>query len=64
MNARPVVRDALVRRKMVRWREIARFPNAYRSTCPSKARKNFWRLIARYPEIAARLGFNEASVYL
>ena len=64
MNARPEVRDALVRKKMVRWREIARFPNAYKGTCPSKARKNFWRLMSRHPQVAASLEFTAASVYL
>jgi hypothetical protein len=30
---------------------------------PSRARKNYWRLYARYPEIAAKLGLTVLSVY-
>jgi hypothetical protein len=64
MNARPAVRDALIKRKMLHWREIARF-KCHGHICPPwQARKNYWRLIARYPEIAASLGFTAASVYL
>jgi hypothetical protein len=28
-----------------------------------RARKNFWRLLRSYPEIAAKLGLNDGSVY-
>jgi len=65
MNGRQAIRFAIISRKMQHWAMVARNPKAYSHICqPSRARRNYWRLIARYPEIAARLGFNEASVYL
>jgi hypothetical protein len=64
MNARKPVRDAIVRHKLWQWKAIALNRSAYGTSCPpSQARKNFWRLCARYPEIAARLGLDEGSVY-
>jgi len=42
---------------------VARCPILAPKCPPSRARKNYWRLYARYPEIAARLGLTELSVY-
>jgi len=63
MNARKLIRDAIIRKKIVHWRNAARSPNFYKNTSPSRARKKFWRLIGRYPGIATQLGVDEASVY-
>jgi hypothetical protein len=64
MNARKPIRDALIRKKLWRWKALALNQPTYGRSCPpSQARKNFWRLCARYPEIAAKLGLNEGSVY-
>jgi hypothetical protein len=64
MNARKPVRDAIIKKKFWYWKDIAKQPSRYSTSCPpSRARKNFWRLCARYPEIAAKLGLNEGSVY-
>jgi hypothetical protein len=63
MNGRKPIREALIRRRIVHWRNAARSPSFYKNISPSRARKNFWRLVGRYPDIARRLGFDEASVY-
>jgi hypothetical protein len=64
MNARKPVRDAIIRKRFWHWKAVALSRSPYGQSCPpSRARKNFWRLCARYPEIAARLGLNEGSVY-
>jgi hypothetical protein len=63
MNARKEIKYALLVRKMKYWLMVARHPSAYRRCPPARARKNFWRLIAKYPEIAAQLNLNAASVY-
>ena len=64
MNARPAVRDAIIRKRLSHWKTVALNPSYYKDVCPpSRARKNFWRLCARYPEIAARCGYTEGSVY-
>jgi len=63
MNARKPIRDAIIRTKLWHWKAIALNRSFYGSGTPSQARKNFWRLCARYPEIAAELGLNEGSVY-
>ncbi len=64
MNARKPVRDAIIRHKLWHWKAIALNRSPYSQSCPpSRARKNFWRLCANYPEIARRLGVDEASVY-
>jgi hypothetical protein len=64
MNARKPVRDAIIRKRFWHWKAVALTRSSYGQSCPpSRARKNFWRLCARYPEIAADLGLNEGSVY-
>lgn len=64
MNARKPIRDAIIKKKFWYWKDIAKQASCYSTSCPpSQARKNFWRLCARYPEIAAKLGLNEGSVY-
>jgi len=64
MNARKVVRDRLIRLKLGHWRAVARGFSTDCSNYPrSQARKNYWRLCAKYPEIMMSLGWNEGSVY-
>ena len=63
MNARNEIKYALLVRKMKYWLMVARNPSVYRHCPSSRARKNYWRLIAKYPEIAAQLNLNPASVY-
>jgi hypothetical protein len=64
MNARKPIRDAIIRKKFWYWKDIAKHQSRYSTSCPpSRARKNFWRLCTHYPEIAAKLGLNEGSVY-
>jgi len=62
MRARPEVRDALIRFKIKRWKTIALNPLAFGGYSVSRARKNYWRLCARYPEIMTKLGLSATSV--
>jgi hypothetical protein len=63
MHARPEIKRVLIAKKLRRWMMIARYPHVYPRFNPAQARKNFWRLLRRYPEIASRLGLTELSVY-
>jgi len=63
MHARKQVRDILIGRKMRRWCDIARCPSLDRNCAPGRARKNYWHLWRKYPEIAAKLGLHEWSVF-
>jgi hypothetical protein len=63
MHARQEIRQCLIEIKMARWCRIATWYPLDRSCLPSRARKNFWRLIKAYPETAQRLGYTAASVY-
>jgi hypothetical protein len=56
MNGRQRVREAIIAMKMTRWSLIARHPAVYRHYSSARARRNYWRLLSRYPEIARRLG--------
>ena len=63
MHARPEVRDSLLGLKMRRWLLRARHPSID-PRCPTwRARKNYWRLLDKHPELAAKLGFNRLSVF-
>ncbi len=63
MNAGEEIRVALIVRKLKYWLLVAQHPFVGKN-CPSwRARKNYWHLCSKYPEIAARLGMNRASVY-
>jgi hypothetical protein len=63
MHARPEIREILVARKLRRWLLIARNPSAYPSYPPARARRNYWRLCKKYPEVMAMLKLSEISVY-
>jgi hypothetical protein len=63
MHARKEVRDYLVAKKLKHWCAVAKWP-LFDSRCPPwRARKNYWHLWRKYPEIAARLGFGEMDVF-
>jgi len=63
MHARPEIRQHLLAAKMKRWALIGTYPSAHANYPPSRARRNFSRLFARYPEIARRLGMTALSAY-
>ena len=64
MNARSAVRDAIIRKKILHWKAVALNASYYKDVCtPSQARKNYWRLCSRYPEIMLKLNLHEGSVY-
>jgi len=63
MHARKQVRDILIAQKMRRWCAVAKCPLLDRR-CPAwRARKNYWHLWRKYPDIAARLALEEMSVF-
>ena len=63
MHARPQIREHLLARSMQKWALIGRHPSAY-PNCPApRARRNFSRLLAKYPQIAERLGLTPLSAY-
>jgi len=63
MNARTEIREHLIAERMRRWLMIARTPFMY-AKCPRwRARKNFWALQKRYPDLAKRIGLTEVSVF-
>ena len=63
MNARPEIRQKLLEIKMRHWLSVARCP-LISPRCPTaRARKNFWRLCSKYPEIMKKLGLSECAVY-
>lgn len=63
MHARPEIREILIIQKLKRWAMIAKY-NFVDPTCSAaRARRNFHRLCARHPEIAAKLGMTAVSVY-
>jgi hypothetical protein len=63
LNARPQIRDHLLARAMQKWALRGRYPSAYPNCRASRARKNFSRLLAKYPHIAQRLGLDAVSAY-
>jgi hypothetical protein len=63
MHARPEIRQILIAKKLKRWALISKYPYVDPSCPPSRARRNFHRLCARHPQIAAKLGLSAASVY-
>jgi hypothetical protein len=63
MHARPEIRDILIAQKLKRWCLIAKYPGVRPDYPRSKARRNFHRLCAKHPQLAAKLGFSPTSVY-
>src|SRR5438552_17839392 len=62
MNARKEIRDHLIAAHMKRWLDIARCPIMNTRVPTWKARKNFWSLCRKHPELTARLGYTEALI--
>ena len=63
MRAKPQLREHLLATKMKKWAIIGRCPSAYPNCSPARARRNFSRLMGRYPELARRLGMTAISAY-
>lgn len=63
MHARPQVREILIRKKMQRWLLIAKHPFVDRSCPTARARKNYQRLCAKYPEIMRQIGLTDLSAF-
>ncbi len=63
MHARPEIRERLIERAMLRWCRIAKYPYLDPRCPPSRARRNFWRLIKAHPQAAQRLSLSPVSVY-
>jgi hypothetical protein len=63
MRARKQVQQILVASKMLHWCDVARCQQLDPKCPPGRARKNYWYLFHRYPEIAAKLGLHEWSCF-
>jgi hypothetical protein len=63
MRAKLPLREHLLATKMKKWAIIGRCPSAYPNSSLSRARRNYARLVARYPELARRLGMTAISAY-
>ena len=60
MHARPEVATILIKKKLRHWLSIARYcPDRN----PAQARRNFLRLLDKYPEIGRKLGLSIVSPY-
>jgi len=64
MNCREQIREYLIAEKMRYWLMIARTPFIKPNIPKWRARKNFWALQRRYPDLAKRLGLTEVSVFM
>jgi hypothetical protein len=63
MRARPEVREILIAHKLRYWSLRAQYPSCFPNCRPSRARRNFLRLLAKYPQIGKRLGLTVLSAY-
>jgi hypothetical protein len=63
MNARRAIRDIIIAKKMQRGSLIGRYRFIEPSFPRARARRHYWRFLRKYPEVGARLGLNEGSVY-
>jgi hypothetical protein len=63
MRARPEIRERLLCTKLRRWARIGSNPHLYSNCSASRARRNYARLFARYPDLARRLNLTVASAY-
>jgi hypothetical protein len=62
MSARKEIRYHLIAERMHYWLKVARSPLA-NMKCPAwRARRNFWHLCRKYPDLSRRLGLDELSV--
>jgi hypothetical protein len=63
MRARPKLREHLLARSMQKWALIGRYSSGHPNTSVAGARRNFARLLAKYPHVAERLGLDALSAY-
>ena len=63
MNAKPAIREHLIARRMKYWLDIARTPLMNTKVPTWRARKNFWALQKRHPDLPKRLGLTLVSVF-
>jgi hypothetical protein len=63
MRAKPQLREHLLATKMKRWAIIGRCPTAYPNCSPARARRNFSRLLAKYPDLARQMNLDILSAY-
>jgi hypothetical protein len=63
MRARTKLYEILIAGKMMRWCNVARRRQLDPKCPPERARRNYWYLFRRYPEIAHKLGLDEWSVF-
>jgi len=62
MNARKEIRYHLIAERMTYWRKVALTPWTNPKCPPWRARRNFWHLCRKYPDLSRRLGLDELSV--
>jgi len=62
MNCREQIRDHLLIERMRHWLSRARYSSTYNCR-KSRARKNFWALVRKYPALAERHGLRERDVF-
>lgn len=63
MNAREAIREHLILERMRRWLGISRCSLMDIRVPKWRARKNFWHLCRKHPDLANRLGLTETSVF-
>jgi hypothetical protein len=63
MNCREQIREHLIAERMRHWLMIARTPSIKPHIPRWRARKNFWALQRKYPDLAKRLGLSAVSVF-
>jgi hypothetical protein len=63
MRARPEIRERLLAKKLQKWALIGSHPTAFPSCSASRARKNYSRLLAKYPDLGRKLNLGIASAY-
>jgi hypothetical protein len=63
MHARPEIRERLLAKKMQRWALIGSYPSAYPNCSASRARRNYARLLAKYPDLGRKLNLGIVSAY-
>ena len=63
MNCREEIREHLIAEKMKFWLMIARTPVIKPNIPTWRARRNFWYLCRKYPDLSRRIGCDETSVF-
>jgi hypothetical protein len=63
MRATDSVRDCLIAMKLEHWYKLATLPGSNISTVRN-ARRNYWKLVRKYPKIAKRGGWTEQKILL